>query len=44
MTSIAIIGSGISGLGAAYALRNSAEITVFEARAQAGGHAYTVDI
>lgn len=44
MTSIAIIGSGISGLGAAYALRKSADITVFEARSRAGGHAYTVDI
>lgn len=44
MTSIAIIGSGISGLGAAYALRSHADITVFEARDRAGGHAYTVDI
>ena len=28
---IAIIGSGISGLGAAHALKGSAEITLFEA-------------
>ena len=44
MKKIAIIGSGISGLGAAYALRNTAEITVFEARDRAGGHAHTVSV
>ena len=44
MKKIAIIGSGISGLGAAYALRNSADITVFESRDRAGGHAHTVSI
>lgn len=44
MKKIAIIGSGISGLGAAYALRNTADVTVFEARNRAGGHAHTVSI
>lgn len=41
---IAIVGSGISGLGAAYALKDTADITVFEARSRAGGHAHTVSI
>lgn len=44
MKKIAIIGSGISGLGAAYALKDTAEITVFEARERAGGHSHTVSI
>lgn len=44
MKRIAIIGSGISGLGAAYALKDTADVTVFEARNRAGGHAHTVDI
>ncbi len=44
MKKIAIIGSGISGLGAAYALEDAADITVFEARDRAGGHAHTVSI
>ena len=41
---IAIIGAGISGLGAAYALKDNADITVFEKRERLGGHACTVDI
>lgn len=44
MTRIAIIGSGISGLGAACALKDTADITVFEAADRAGGHAHTMDI
>ena len=44
MSKIAIIGSGISGMGAAWALRNTADITVFEAEARPGGHAHTMDI
>ena len=44
MKRIAIIGSGISGLGAAYALKDTAEITVFEANERAGGHAHTMDV
>ncbi len=38
---IAIIGAGISGLGAAWALRETADITVFEADDRPGGHACT---
>ncbi|MEO0981766.1 MAG: FAD-dependent oxidoreductase [Pseudomonadota bacterium] len=41
---IAIIGSGISGLGAAWALRDKADITVFEQRSRPGGHAHTMNI
>lgn len=41
---IAIIGSGITGLGAAQALQGHAEITLFEAGSYFGGHAHTVDI
>ncbi|MEL7540687.1 MAG: FAD-dependent oxidoreductase, partial [Pseudomonadota bacterium] len=44
MKRIAIIGSGISGLGAAYALKETADITVFEANDRAGGHAHTMDV
>ena len=41
---IAIIGSGISGLTAAWLLHQSHEITVFEANDYIGGHTYTVDV
>ena len=41
---IAIIGSGITGLGAAHALSGAAEITLFEAGGYFGGHANTVDV
>ena len=41
---IAIIGSGISGLGAAFALKDVADVSVFEARERAGGHAHTVTV
>lgn len=40
---IAIVGSGIAGLGAARALAREHEVTMFEASARAGGHVYTVD-
>lgn len=41
---IAIIGSGISGLGAAWALNEDNEITIFEADERIGGHSNTVDV
>ncbi|MFN3402382.1 MAG: NAD(P)/FAD-dependent oxidoreductase, partial [Ferrovibrio sp.] len=41
---IAVIGGGISGLGAAWALARHHDVAVFEANATPGGHANTVDI
>jgi len=41
---IAIIGSGISGLVAAYRLHPAHEITVFEANDYVGGHTNTVEV
>jgi predicted NAD/FAD-binding protein len=40
---IAIIGSGISGLGAAHLLHDKHEITLFEKNATLGGHSRTVN-
>ena len=39
---IAVVGGGISGLGAAYALSNTYKVTLFEAETRLGGHARTV--
>ncbi len=39
---VAIVGSGISGLGAAYLLGRAHEVHVFERDGRAGGHANTV--
>lgn len=41
---IAVIGAGISGLGAAWALRDLHEVTLYEKDTRLGGHANTVDI
>ena len=39
---IGIIGSGIAGMGAAWQLRNHAEITLIERDKRPGGHTNTV--
>jgi predicted NAD/FAD-binding protein len=41
---IAIIGSGIAGMTAAYRLHAAHDVTVFEAGDHFGGHTYTVDV
>jgi predicted NAD/FAD-binding protein len=41
---IAIIGTGISGLGAAYMLSGRHDITVYEKAGRAGGHSRTVSV
>ena len=41
---IAVIGAGVSGLGAAWALKDVHDVTVFEKRERLGGHANTVTI
>lgn len=41
---LAIVGSGISGLAAAHALRGHAALTLFEAGDYFGGHTHTVDV
>jgi predicted NAD/FAD-binding protein len=40
-TKIAVVGAGISGLSAAWLLRDRFDVTLYEAEARAGGHADT---
>jgi len=41
---IAIIGTGISGLGSAWALHRDHDVVVFESSGRVGGHSNTVDV
>jgi len=41
---IAVIGSGISGLGAAYFLSKKHKVDLFEKENHFGGHSYTIDV
>lgn len=41
---IAVVGSGISGISAAWSLAGSHDVTLYEKRNRPGGHAATVDV
>lgn len=41
---IAVVGSGVAGMGAAWALRRRHEVVLYEADARPGGHANTVEL
>ena len=43
LKSIAVIGSGIAGLSAAWLLQQRHDVTVFEKQNRIGGHSNTVD-
>jgi predicted NAD/FAD-binding protein len=44
MSKIAIIGTGISGLSAAYLLRHRHAVTVYESQGRLGGHSRTLNV
>ena len=41
---IAVVGSGVTGIGAAWALQRHHDVTLYEAAHRPGGHARTIDI
>ena len=41
---VAVVGAGISGLGAAWLVSQSHDVVLYEAEARLGGHARTVDV
>ena len=41
---VAVVGSGIAGLAAAWALKDSTRLSLFEAGSHFGGHVHTVDV
>ena len=41
---IAVVGSGVAGLTAAYVLQREADVTLYEAADRLGGHADTHDL
>ena len=41
---IAVVGSGISGLSAAYYLSKKHNVDLFEREDRFGGHSYTIDL
>ncbi|QYM79290.1 FAD-dependent oxidoreductase [Horticoccus luteus] len=44
MSRLAIIGTGIAGLGCAHFLHRQFDLTLFEAEPRLGGHAHTIDV